>query len=160
VADDAVQPRYEPVYRHINVLNGRQLFLGEPFPQDIHAKRVDDSTYALRPGTFGGGGTVAIVARVNADAVVRALLFIYDGSESFAEKVANYTESLGPPAETQSTHNGGEVRVWQDRQTRFELHSAPGEAREFWSVLLDLTGGSRSNKRMDAASAYAFRGRD
>ncbi|HEX8693852.1 MAG TPA: hypothetical protein VF746_15630 [Longimicrobium sp.] len=125
-----------PVYRYINVVDG-QLRLGEPFRRFDLAERIDDTTYALRPGTFGGGGTEAITAHTDARGVLRGLTFVYDGSEPLATKVRDYTASLGPPAEVRAGGDGASVHVWQDAETRFELHHAPRGRPPFWSRLTD-----------------------
>ncbi len=130
---------YDPVYRYINVLTGTQVYLGEEFSAAGLADPIDDSTYALRPGTFAGGGTVSIVAHVNKTGTLRALLFVYDGSETLEQKVRSYTEALGPPSEVISGPNGS-LHVWQDSQTRFELHVDLRGAPEFWSLLSDREG--------------------
>jgi hypothetical protein len=129
--------RPEPVYRHINVFDGRQIRLGEAFPRDEISEQVDDTTFRLRPGTFGGGGTIAILARTDPRGVLRSLLFVYDGTEPFLTKVRDYTESLGPPVEERRGENESQLYVWQDADTRFELHFDPRQRPTLWSLLLD-----------------------
>jgi hypothetical protein len=127
----------EPVYRYINVVGGSQIRLGERFDRFDLSDRVDDSSFVLRPGTFGGGGTQAILARTDTKGIVRGLIFIYDGSESLETKIRDYTASLGAPLEAVTESNGKSLYVWQDSSTRFELHFAPREQPAFWSRLTD-----------------------
>lgn len=126
----------EPVYRYIIVERGR-IWLGEPFRRTDITERIDDTTYALRPGTFAGGGTAAITASTDARGVLRELAFVYDGSEPLERKIRNYTASLGAPAEVRTAGDSASVHVWQDADTRFELHYSPGDEPPFWSRLID-----------------------
>ena len=138
----ATSPAREPVYRYINVVGG-QIRLGEPFARFDLVEPVDDSTHWLRAGTFGGGGTRAILAHTDGSGILRGLTFVYDGTEDLAAKIAEYTESLGEPLETSRAPNGQSVHTWQDTETRFELHFDPGDKPEFWSRLFDRTGAGR-----------------
>jgi hypothetical protein len=128
----------EPIYRYINVVDGSRVLLGEPFRRADLARRLDDSTFALRPGTFAGGGTTEIRLGLDASGIIRVMTFVYDGSESLEEKIADYTRSLGAPAERRSLEAGGGVHIWKDAETRFELWSTPRQQPRFWSRLVDL----------------------
>jgi hypothetical protein len=130
----------EPVYRYINVLGGTKIHLGEPFVRTDISAQLDDTTYSLRPGTFAGGGTVSIVARTDRRGLLRSMAFVYDGSESLAVKVQNYTTHLGPPAQHQTSKDGASLYVWQDDSTRFVLHYEPQNSPVFWSLLSDRVG--------------------
>jgi hypothetical protein len=127
----------EAVYRYINVVGDDQIRLGEKFDRLDLADRTDDSSFVLRPGTFGGGGTQAILARTDAKGILRSLIFVYDGSESLETKIREYTASLGAPLETVADSSGKRLYAWQDSSTRFELHFAPREQPAFWSRLDD-----------------------
>jgi hypothetical protein len=126
-----------PVYRYINLNDGRTLRLGQPLPTKLDAVRTDSMTYALSPGTFGGGGTTSIAVRVTPDGVVREMAFVYDGSEALEEKVGSYTRSLGSPHEVDSTNSEMQKFVWQDSLTRFTLRYDRSAATPFWSTLID-----------------------
>jgi hypothetical protein len=127
----------EPVYRYINVRGGSRLSLGEPFRRGDLATRVDDTTYALRPGTFGGGGTTAITVHTDGQQILRRMAFVYDGSESLATKIRDYTASLGKPKQRRTESDSVSVHVWEDAETRFELHYHARERPPFWSQLID-----------------------
>ena len=135
LAGCASTPATIPVYRQINLFQNAQVQLGQPLRAD--AIEVDDSTYALRPGTFGGDGTMAIVARVDDSNNVQAVLFFYDGTDTYDAKVQSYTDALGAPAEIERV-KGASVHVWEDERTRLELHQDPGTDIEVWSVLRNL----------------------
>jgi hypothetical protein len=127
----------EPIYRYINVLDGTRVILGEPFRRTDLARRSNDSTFVLRPGTFGGGGTTEIRLGLDPAGILRIMTFVYDGSESLETKIADYTNSLGAPAERRALAAEGSVHVWQDAETRFELWWTPHQRPHFWSRLID-----------------------
>ena len=129
----------DAVYRFINISGGR-IELGNRFVQSAISNQVDDTTYELRPGTFGGGGTRSILVSTSSQGIVRSMRFTYDGTEPVAVKVRDYMKSLGPPREHFELAEGDEVWVWKDQNTRFELHHDPSKVSGFWSRLLDLTG--------------------
>lgn len=136
----APNPAPEPVYRYINVLDGAKLFLGKPFVRKDLAEQLNDTTFRLRPGTFGGGGTTSIVARTDPAGILRSLTFVYDGSEPLADKVRNYTAHLGSPAIRREGKDESQLYVWQDDSTRFALHYDPKDTPSFWSYLSDRAG--------------------
>jgi hypothetical protein len=113
--------------------------LGEPFPQRGLADRIDDTTLALKPGSFGGGGTTQIWAYVDSAGILRRLEFYYDGSEPYARKVRDYTSSLGPPSEPPGLRLGASGVMWADSLTRFTLYLDPKRPTPMWSELTDLT---------------------
>jgi hypothetical protein len=129
--------RTQPIYRYINVTGG-QLRIGEPFTRHDIARAIDDTTFALNPGTFGGGGTRQITLTTDARGVISAMTFVYDGSEDFDTKVDDYTKSLGAPRDSLRPPQGGRRHVWEDDSTRFELVLAPNAEPAFWSRLVDL----------------------
>ncbi len=128
----------ESVYRYVNVGRGDKIQLGASVVPRALTAQVDDTTFRLLPGTFGGGGTQSIVGRTDASGVVRSLMFVYDGSEPLGDKVRQYTASLGKPLERRDSPDGV-VYTWQDDSTRFELHYDPKNEPAFWSVLSDRT---------------------
>jgi hypothetical protein len=128
--------RTEPIYRYINVTGG-EVRLGEPFTRHDLARAIDDTTFVLNPGTFGGGGTRKITLATDARGVVVSMAFEYDGSEDFDTKVRNYTRSLGAPRDSLRTGAGERRYVWEDKATRFELMLTPGADPRFWSRLVD-----------------------
>ena len=129
--------KLEPIYRYINLTDGSTVRLGERFDRTDVAKAINDTTYHFRPGTFGGGGTVAITAYTDSLGVLRTLDFAYDGTESFRTKVHDYTASLGAPRDSSATPADGAVVIWEDSLTRFELYYAPGYLGHLWSRLED-----------------------
>ena len=137
----ALQPgcarRTEPIYRYIHVTGG-DVRLGEPFTRRELARAIDDTTFTLNPGTFGGGGTRQITLTTDARGVLSGMTFVYDGSEDFDTKVRDYTRSLGAPRDSLHAGDGRRRYVWEDDSTRFELHLAPGARPAFWSRLVDL----------------------
>jgi hypothetical protein len=127
----------EPIYRYINVLDGTEIRLGERFQHQSLATLLDDTSYTLKPGTFGGGGTVSIVVRTDTASMVRSLTFIYDGSEPIDMKVAEYSSNLGHPAIQRDRQSGRATYIWENSTTRFELISSPGQVPALWSRLVD-----------------------
>jgi hypothetical protein len=132
--------RHEPIYRHINVLDGgTAVRLGEPIPDRGLVDRLDDTTLVFRPGTFGGGGTHQIWAYTDSAGILRRLEFFYDGSEGYAVKVRDYQTSLGPPTGTLVPREGASGVYWQDSLTRFSLYLDPKRPNPLWSELQDLS---------------------
>lgn len=127
----------DPVYRYINILDGSMIRLGEPLQRLDIAERVNDTTYSLIEGNFSGGGTDSNIMHTDSGRVLRGLTFTYDGSETAPTKVREYTASLGAPSDSSRVGDEGAIYVWQDSQTRFELHYVPGADRSFWSRLTD-----------------------
>lgn len=138
-ATNRLNQTVEPVYRYINVRGGSRLLLGEPFRRQDLATRIDDTTYALQQGTFGGGesGTTAITLYTDGQRILRRMTFVYDGSESLATKIHDYTTSLGKPTKDYTKGDSVSVHIWEDAQTRFELHYHSREHPPFWSQLID-----------------------
>lgn len=52
-------------------------------------------------------------------------------------KAHDYTASLGKPTKVTTGSDSSSVYVWQDAETRFELHFAPQGQPRFWSRLID-----------------------
>ena len=129
---------HEPVYRYINVTGGR-IALGQQLGKLYSAEPVNDTTYRLRPGTFGGGGTASIVVFTDRADTVRSMRFIYDGTESLTDKIRSYIESLGPPKQW-GQEGREDLYVWEDPRTRFEIHFSREKGGAFWSSLIDRRG--------------------
>jgi hypothetical protein len=116
----------EPIYRYVKLMDGSTVRLGEPFDREDLATPLNDTTYRFNPGSFAGGGTIAITAYTDTAGLLRTLEFSYDGSESFETKVRDYTRNLGPPNDSSAAPADGVIVVWEDSLTRFELHAASG----------------------------------
>ena len=136
----AHNPKPEPVYRYINILDGTKLWLGQPFPRRGIATQLDDTTFKLRSSSFSGGGTTSIVAHLDSAGILRSLTFSYSSQESLAGKVEFYTTHLGKPAMHQSAEDGSQLYLWQDDSTSFSLHYDPGRTPPLWSLMEDRHG--------------------
>ena len=74
---------------------------------------------------------------------VYAISFTYGNEESYARKVASYTESLGPAFSRSSTEADSAWTVWRDPRTRFELARIRGQPERLRARMSDLASGSR-----------------
>lgn len=93
--------------------------LGMPFRAREVSTQLDDSTFALRPGIFGGAESIRV--HVQPDGRVYALSFSYDGAQPYENMVAEYTESLGAPNASGGVETDSAWTGWQDTRTRFEI---------------------------------------
>src|SRR6266849_3710886 len=107
------------IFRYIDLTPQDTIWLGEPFRATNLADRVNDSTFQLKPGTFGGAERVRII--VGPGGVTR-MEFQYDSGTRFRSTLADYVAALGLPSGTDSTSRRI-LKFWQDGRTRFELRS-------------------------------------
>jgi hypothetical protein len=118
-----------------------QIELGTRFTlMDEISDPIDDSTAALRPGTFGGAETIRV--RLGPERVVRALLFEYAADTDFPAKVQEYVDYLGQPTERRDSGPAGSSVIWSDGRTLFELgwEQRPSGGRRYYTVMRDLAG--------------------
>jgi hypothetical protein len=131
----------EPIFRSISIQPFPSITLGERFEPIPLATRLDDSTWALRPRSFGEAETIRV--HVRPDGRVYGLSFTYGPAESYARKVASYTESLGPAFSRSSPEADSAWTVWRDARTRFELARVHGQPERLRARMSDLGPGSR-----------------
>lgn len=86
--------------------------------------------YRLRDEAFGGAES--IVVTTDDGGIVRRISFEYGPGYGWAEKLSNYTESLGVPIRASETE-----AIWNDGLTEFSLtreagasHAARAEMRD------------------------------
>jgi hypothetical protein len=129
----AVQPTAEPIFRYVNLGPLGEFELGEPFG-DYARLAVSEgaNTYRLRDEAFGGAES--IVVTTDDGGIVRRISFEYGPGYAWPEKLANYTESLGPPSEASDTE-----AVWNDGQTEFSLSREAGSSYAARAEMRDLT---------------------
>jgi hypothetical protein len=138
----ASRPREaEPIFRSITIQPFPSITLGERFEPIPLATRLNDSTWALRPRSFGEAETIHV--HVRPDGRVYAISFTYGNEESYARKVASYTESLGPGFSRSATEADSAWTVWRDPRTRFELSRVRGQPERLRARMSDLGPGSR-----------------
>lgn len=126
----------EPIFRSISIRPFPPITLGERFEPIPLATRLNDSTWALRPRSFGGAETIHV--HVRPDGRVYAISFTYGNEESYARKVASYTESLGPAFSRSSAEADSAWTVWRDPRTRFELSRIRGQPERLRARMSDL----------------------
>ena len=131
----------EPIFRSISIQPFPSITLGERFEPIPPSTRVNDSTWALRPRSFGEAETIQV--HVRPDGRVYGISFTYGRAESYARKVASYTESLGPAFSRSSPDADSAWTVWRDARTRFELARVRGQPERLRARMSDFEPGSR-----------------
>lgn len=137
----STQREAEPIFRSISIQPFPSITLGEPFEPIRPATRLNDSTWALRPRSFGEAETIRV--HVRPDGRVYAISFTYGTEESYERKVASYTESLGPAFSRSSPEADSAWTVWRDPRTRFELARVRGQPERLRARMSDQGSGSR-----------------
>ncbi len=108
------------LWRYVALTPPDTIWLGASFPLERLADRINDSTYQLRPQTFGGAERIRLFTSANGH--VRAIDFQYEAGAQFNQMRADYASILGPPTGVDSTAKRRSA-FWQDKRTRFELLS-------------------------------------
>ena len=119
-----------PIFRTVEVAEGVAITLGQPLSAEAMAlmKQIGPQRFQLNPGTYGGAKEIDV--QLGVGAAVFQMDFTYDSDATCQGKVAQYQEELGPP-----TSQHGEITMWRDSSTMFELLCLPQGIR---SLLRDL----------------------
>jgi hypothetical protein len=123
-------PSSTPIFRTVEVAEGVAITLGQPLSPEAMALMVQTGpqTFTLKSGTYAGAKEIDV--QLGLGAAVHQMNFTYAIDVKCGEMVARYTEELGPP-----TSQHGEVTVWRDPATLFEILCLPQGVR---SLLRDL----------------------
>ncbi|MFL5387029.1 MAG: hypothetical protein ACJ8GN_31425 [Longimicrobiaceae bacterium] len=115
-----------PIFRTIEVAKDVPITLGQPLSAEAMAlmKQVGPQRFQLNPGTYARAKEIDV--QLGVGAAVYQMDFTYDGSTGCEEMVANFEFQLGPPTSQQ-----GEVTMWRDSSTLFELICLPQGLRSF-----------------------------
>jgi hypothetical protein len=115
-----------PIFRTVEVATGVPITLGEPLSAQAMAlmKQVGPQRFQLAPGTYAGAKEIDV--QLGVGATVHQMDFTYGADAHCHEMVARYTEEIGPP-----TSQHGEITLWRDPATMFELLCLPQGIRSF-----------------------------
>lgn len=120
----------------IGPLGGDTIRLGAPLGQAArYAERTSDSTYRLRPRTFGGADSIEL--RVTPEGLVKEMHFTYASSADWEDMRQTYARSLGPGTSIQMTE-GRDLTRWEDERTRFVVGTGGRAGRRIKAALIDL----------------------
>jgi len=134
-----LKPGQSPsIWRYVALTPPDTIWLGAPFTAERLADRINDSTYQLKPHTFGGAERIRLFT--DARGRVTTIEFQYEAGANFAQMRSEYSSDLGPPKREARTAKG-QSAFWQDKQTRFELVSWRVGEQEF--VLARMRDASR-----------------
>jgi len=134
-----------PIFRYINIQPYGRIELGGPFAQvSVLGAPISPGLYEL----VGPGGravqyadTKTILIELSSANLVRAFYFHYlPGVQSFAQREAEYVESLGVPERFKYDSAGSHVlrSRWRDPKTTFELiEITKSDTARIFSVLRD-----------------------
>jgi hypothetical protein len=119
-----------PVFRTVEVAEGVAITLGEPLSPEAMALMVPigPAHFRLKSGTYAGAKEIDV--QLGVGAAVHQMNFTYGSDVKCGEMEARYREELGPP-----TSQHGEVTLWRDSATMFEILCLPAGVR---SLLRDL----------------------
>jgi hypothetical protein len=119
-----------PVFRTVEIGQDVPVTLGQPLSPEAMAlmKQIGPQRFQLAPGTYAGAKEIDV--QLGVGGAVHQMDFTYGADAHCHEKVARYTEELGPP-----TSQHGEVTLWRDPATMFEILCLPQGIR---SMLRDL----------------------
>jgi hypothetical protein len=128
-------PKYDAIYRYINVGHGQRINLGEQFQFPDLGTRVDDSTIVLHRDAVADPDSIRLL--LTPGGKIYAMDFLYRSDESFSGLIATYTKSLGAP--TKPSNRDAE---WDDGLTNFRIRWTGGDTvGSLGSRLTDLTTG-------------------
>jgi formylmethanofuran dehydrogenase subunit A len=115
-----------PVFRTVEVAQNVTITLGQPLSPEAMAlmKQVGPQRFQLNPGTYAGAKEIDV--QLGVGAAVHQMDFTYGADAHCNEMVANYVAELGPP-----TSQHGEITMWRDSATLFELLCLPAGIRSF-----------------------------
>lgn len=119
------QAQYKEIFRYIDLGRDRRISLGQEFSNidDVFVKT--ETGYQSKPNTFEAKVAENISFVLTIDNKIKAIYFDYYWDEqTFEQKIANYTKSLGSPKGRISLDSNSikvEIVYWEDKQTRFEL---------------------------------------
>jgi len=119
-----------PIFRTVEVAEGVAITLGQPLSPEAMAlmTQIGPQTFKLKSGTYAGAKEIDV--QLGVGAAVHQMNFTYGSDVKCGEMVARYTEELGPP-----TSQHGEITLWRDPSTMFEILCLPAGVR---SLLRDL----------------------
>ena len=123
------EAQYHEIFRWINVgFGGDSIRLGQPFHHAArYATRLNDTSYRLRPRTFGGADSIYV--DLTPTGVVKALRFVYDSDVEYGELVDEYARSLGGAGTQVRMTRGADSATWVDPETRFVVVAPQGGSR-------------------------------
>lgn len=139
----AAEGTSEPIFRYAQFVEDWTVRLGHPLDPPVHAlesgafRREASGVYKLSFAYNYDYGDVPIVVTIHTgpDDVVDSLRFDYGSGYDFAAELAHYIETLGEPGRHDASSEG-EVVVWEDERTRFELvRSASAGGERYYSQL-------------------------
>ena len=119
-----------PIFRTVEVAQDVSITLGQPLSAEAMAlmTQVGPQRFQLKQGTYAGAKEIDV--QLGVGAAVYQMDFTYDSTASCQEMNERYEAELGPPS---SQH--GEVTMWRDSDTMFEILCLPQGVR---SLLRDL----------------------
>ena len=119
-----------PIFRSIEIDKGVTITLGQPLSADAMAlmTQVGPQRFELKPGTYERAEKIQV--QLGVGAAVQQMDFWYAAGTDYQEMVENFENEIGPPTSQQ-----GQVTIWQDPATRFEL---VGSAASVRSMLRNL----------------------
>ena len=115
-----------PIFRTVEVAKDVPITLGQPLSAEAMAlmTQVGPQTFKLNSGTYAGAKEIDV--QLGVGAAVHQMDFTYAAGTSCQEMVANFENQLGPPTSQQ-----GEITMWRDPSTMFELLCLPQGIRSF-----------------------------
>lgn len=124
------KPSSTPIFRTVEVAEEVAITLGQPLSPEAMAlmQPVGPQTFKLKSGTYAGAQEIDV--QLGVGAAVHQMDFTYARDVKCGEMVARYTGELGPP-----TSQHGEITLWRDPSTMFEILCLPQGVR---SLLRDL----------------------
>ena len=136
--DSNPRPRPTEIFRWIAIGTAGHdtIRLGEPLRDAArYAERISDSSYRLRPGTFGGADSIEL--RLTPDGRVKEMHFTYPSDAAWGEMIRTYARSLGPGTHVQMTE-GRDLTRWEDTRTRFVVGTGGRAGSRMKAALIDL----------------------
>jgi hypothetical protein len=119
------QTQNKEIFRYIDLGRDRRISLGQEFSNidDLFVKT--ETGYQSKPNTFEAKVANNISFVLTIDNKIKAIYFdFYWDEQTFEQKIANYTKSLGSPKGRISLDSNSikvEIVYWEDKQTRFEI---------------------------------------
>lgn len=138
LASQAAGQASGPLFRHVDLASHGTIRLGALLDRPDISVQLSDSSWALKPGTFGGAE--AIVVYVLPDRRVYGLEFLYAPDTSYEQLVSTYGKRLGAPTGGGGFDDGPVWTTWQDTTTQFEIsRRRSGSSDRVVSRMTDLT---------------------
>ena len=113
-----------PIFRTVEVAHEVPITLGEPLSAEAMAlmDQTGPQTFRLKSHTYAGAKEIDVELGVGA--AVQQMNFTYSDDQKCSDMVARYEQELGPP-----TSQEGEITIWRDPATMFEVVCLPQGVR-------------------------------